>query len=132
MSERNVEAVQAVYEGWGEGDFSASLDLLDPEVVFVMPPDLPDSGTYRGLEELAGYMRGFLEPWAHIAIGAEEIFDGGDTVVAAVRQHGTGSEFGVETELRYFQIWSFSGPRVVRLENTRDRTKALGAAGLSA
>ena len=131
MSERNVEAVRAVYERWGAGQFGADLDLFDPEVVFVMPPDLPDSGTYRGLEQLAEYTRGFLEPWSHIAIEAEEIFDNGDTVVAAVRQHGTGSEFGAETELRYFQIWSFGEAKVVRLENTRDRAKALKSAGVT-
>jgi ketosteroid isomerase-like protein len=130
MAQSNLEAVRAVYERWGTGDFRASLEVMDPDVVFVMPPDLPDPGTYRGLEELAGYMKQFLEPWTHIAIEAEELFDGGDTVVAAIRQHGTGSATGIETEMRYFQVWSFSGEKVVRLENTRDRARAFDAAGL--
>jgi ketosteroid isomerase-like protein len=130
MAQSNVEAVRAVYERWGAGDFRASLAVMDPDVVFVMPPDLPDSGTYRGLEELAEYMRHFFEAWMHITIEAEELFDGGDTVVAAIRQHATGSATGIETEMRYFQVWSFSGEKVIRLENTRDRVRAFDAAGL--
>ena len=128
MSDENVAAVRAVYERWGKGEFEASLELFDDEVVFIMPPDLPDAGTYRGLEQLAEYTRGFLEPWKHIVIEGEEILDGGENVVAAVRQRGTGSESGIETEIRYFQIWSFKGPRVLQLENTRDRAKAMAAA----
>ena len=129
MSQSNLEAIQAVYEGWGTGDWSASLKVMDPDLVFIMPPDLPDAGTYRGLEELAEYMRHFLEPWSHMAIEAQELFDAGDTVVAAIRQQGTGGETGITTDMHYFQIWTFSEGRVIRLENTRDRGKALEAAG---
>jgi ketosteroid isomerase-like protein len=132
MSQRNVDAVRAIYERWGRGDFTASLEVMDPDVVFVMPPELPDPGTYRGFEQLAQYMHGFLEPWTHIAIEAEEITDAGEGVVAAVRQHGTGSGSGIETEIRYFQTWVFRGPKVVRLENSRERSKAFEAAGLAA
>lgn len=131
MSQRNVEAVRSVYERWGEGDFTASLEVMDPDVVFVLPPEFPDPGTYRGLREIADYMGHFLEPWTHIAIEAEELIDGGDCVVAAIRQHGTGSETGIATEMRYFQVWVFDGSKVVRLENSRDRSKALRAAGLA-
>ena len=131
MSESNVEAVRGVYERWSAGDFSASLEVMDPDVVLVLPAEFPDPGTYRGLEQIAGYMRHFLEPWTHIAIEAEELIDGGDTVVAAIRQHGTGRETGIVTEMRYFQTWVFQGSKVVRLEASRDRAKALGAAGLS-
>ena len=130
MSQDKVEAVRAVYESWSNGDFKPSLEVFDPDVLFVMPADFPEAGTYHGLEQVAEYTRGFLEPWTHIAIEAEELIDGGDCVVAAVRQHGTGSESGASTEFRYFQVWSFRGQKVIRLENSRNRTKALEAAGL--
>ncbi len=109
MSREHLETVRAVYERWGQGDFSASLDVVDPLFVFVLGPEFADPGAYLGIEELTKYTRGFLEPWSRIAIEAEEITDAGDSVVAAVRQHGVGRESEAETEFRYFQVWSFRG-----------------------
>jgi uncharacterized protein len=130
MSQRNVEAIRAVYERWGQGDFRAILDVADPHVLFVLGPAFPDSGAYLGLEALADYTRGFLEPWTHITIEAEELIDAGDSVVAAILQRGAGMESGVETEFRYFQVWTFRGDKVIRFENFRERRDALEAVGL--
>ena len=131
MSQENVEAIRAVYAGWSEGDFRAGQEVLDPLVLFVHPPPLPEPGTYLGVEQLGEYMRGFLESWSHITIEAEDITDtDGDTVIASVRQRGVGRESGAETELRYVQVWSFRGGKVIRLENFREHADALEAAGL--
>jgi ketosteroid isomerase-like protein len=131
MSEENVAAVRAVYERWGAGDFRAGLDLFDPEVVFVMHPGFPDAGIYNGVAGIGDYTRGFLEAWGRIAIEAEDITDAGNDVLAAVRQHGVGTGSGAVTDLRYFQVWSFRGRKVVRLENFRERGDARAAAGSS-
>ncbi len=126
-----MEIVRAVYERWGEGDFRAILDVADPLLLLVLGPGFPDSGTYLGIERLAEYTRGFLEPWTHITIEAEEITDTEGSVVVTVHQRGVGSESGAETEFRYFQVWSFRGRKVIRLENFRERAEALEAAGIS-
>lgn len=130
MAQQNVEAVRRVYERWARGDFTASMDLLDAQAVLVIGPDFPDAGTYEGLEDIREYMRGFLEPWTRVTIAAEELTDAGDAVLAAVHQSGTGESSGVETELRYFQVWTFRDGKVGRLEGFRDRARALEAAGL--
>jgi ketosteroid isomerase-like protein len=49
MSEENVEAIRAVYERFSKGDFRASLDVVDPLVLFVQRPGFPESGTYLGI-----------------------------------------------------------------------------------
>jgi ketosteroid isomerase-like protein len=131
MSQENVEVVRSVYERWSQGDFRGGLDVLDPLVLFVLPPEFPDAGTYLGVERLAEYTRGLLEPWTRFTIEAEEIADAGDSVVAAVLQRGVGDESGAATEFRYFQAWSFRGRRVIRLENFRERAEAFEAVGLS-
>ena len=97
-----MEAVRAVYDRWREGDFWSSADVLDPLVLFVSPPGFLAAGTYLGLERLAEYTRGFLEPWTRVTIEAEEISDAGDSVVVAALQRGLGSRSGAPTELRYF------------------------------
>jgi ketosteroid isomerase-like protein len=128
MSEENVELVRAVYARWSHGDFRATLDVVDPLVLFVQRPPLPESGTYLGIERLIEYTRGFLESWSHITIEAEEIAHADGSVVATVRQRGVGSGSGAETDLRYFQVWSFRGRKVIRLENFQERAEALEAA----
>jgi ketosteroid isomerase-like protein len=130
MSRDKAEIVRAIYERWGEGDFTANFDLLDSHIVFVLPPGFPDTGTYLGKEAVAEYTREFLEPWTHITIAAEELLPAGDSVFASVLQSGTGDASGAATEFRYFQVWSFRGDKVIRLENFRDRGDALEAAGL--
>lgn len=131
MAQENLELIRGVYERFGTGDFRASLEVVDPLVLFVLPPGFPESGTYLGVEELLRYTRGFLEPWSRITIEAEGLTEAGDSVVAAVRQRGKGSESGATTEFRYFQVWSFRGPKVIRLENFRERSEAFKVAGLN-
>jgi ketosteroid isomerase-like protein len=134
MPQENVKIVRAVYERWSEGDFRASIDLLDPHVVLVLGPefgpDSPDTGTYSGIEAVATYTRGLLEAWADFTMQAEEIVAAGDSVLVGVCQRGVGRISGVPTELRYFTLWSFRGGKVIRLESFRERAEALEAAGL--
>ncbi len=131
MSDDNVEAVRSVYEGWSEGDFTVGTDLLDPKILFVLGPEFPDAGTYLGTEALAQYMHGVLEPWTRFTIEAGEIREAGDSIFAAVCQRGVGTSSGAPAEFRYFQVWTFRGGKVIRLEGIRDRAEALEVAGLS-
>jgi ketosteroid isomerase-like protein len=131
MSEENVEIVREVYERWSEGDFGASLDLLDPHVVLVHEPDFEGGGPSYGIEAVVAFTRGMLEAWTHFTIEAEEIIPASDSVIVGVHQRGVGRGSGVATELHYFMVWTFRGRKVIRFESIRERTKALEAAGLS-
>ena len=127
MSQENVETVRDIYERWSRSDFRTGVDVFDPLVLFVMRPEFPDAGNYLGLERLAEYMRGLLEPWTRFTIEAEEISDAGDSVVVGVLQRGVGAVSGADSEFRYFHVWSFRGGKVIRLENFRERAEALEA-----
>jgi ketosteroid isomerase-like protein len=131
MPSANVEAVQGVYDRWSRGDFAASLEVLDPEVVFVVRSPLPEAGRYEGLASLGDYTREFLEPWSRITIEAEEYTPARENVLVAVRQRGEGGGSGVVTEIRYFHVWTFLDGRAIGLESIRERPDALEAAGLS-
>ena len=131
MSEEHTATVEAIYEGYASGDFRSPARFFDPHVVFVLSRGFPDAGTYVGAEEIAQYTRDFLEPWQRVTIEAEDITAIGDSVLAAVHQRGTGETSGAGTEMRYFMLWSFRGGKVIRVENYRDRSEALKAAGIS-
>jgi ketosteroid isomerase-like protein len=130
MSKENVEALRAVYDEWGNGNFRAGFDLYDREAVFVQGPGFPESGAYHGREGIREYMRAFLETWTRLTIEADDFLDAGDTVVVEVIQRGAGRESAAPGEFRYFQVWSFRGRKVIRLEVVRNREDALEAAGL--
>jgi ketosteroid isomerase-like protein len=131
MSQRTVEIVRQIYERWGRGDFRAGVELFDPYVLLVLRPEFPDAGAYRGPDEIRRYMRGFLADLKGAAIVGEEFLDAGDTVVVRVNQRATGAGSGVTVDMTYFQIWTFRGKAVIRIENVRERGEALEAAGLS-
>jgi ketosteroid isomerase-like protein len=133
MSDRNLVAlVRRIYDEWGRGNFRAGTDLYDHNVMVVIRPEFLDPGVYTGADQLATYMHNFLEPWGVITIGAEDIRPVGDSVLVRVVQRGTGRTSGVETELRYFQLWTFRGGRVIRIESISDADEACEAAGLPA
>jgi len=132
MAPHDVDAIRSVYERWAEGDFEAGVHLFDPDVELVIRPEFPDAGTYVGIEGVRSYTRGFLEPWLRITIEAEELIEAGDHVIAAVLQRGVGEGSGIETELRYYHLWSLRAGKVVRLETFRERELVRAAAGLAA
>ena len=129
VSEEPVAILRRVYERWSQGDFADS-DFFDPQVQFIMGPGFPEAGTYLGISQVAGYMQGFLDSWEHIAIHANEMRAAGDSVVAAVRQEGTGRGSGAATRLDYFQVWTFRGGRAIRFETFRERAEAYAAVGM--
>jgi len=129
MREGNVETIRDVYEHWGAGDFRAGASLFEPASVFILSPDFPDSGIYVGADAVVGYMRGFLEPWENLTITALEFSVFGDTVVVEVQQQGKGRLSGADTGFSYFQLWTFRGETLTRLENLMTREEAMAAVG---
>jgi ketosteroid isomerase-like protein len=131
MSDDRVEAIRAVYDEWGKGNFQAGVDLYDPLALLVLDRQLPESGTYLGIEEIGRYMRTFLEAWETCTIKAEDLSQAGESVIATVVQKGKGKGSGVmPADLRYFHVWTFRGTRVIRLDVLRDRADALEAVGI--
>jgi ketosteroid isomerase-like protein len=131
MSGQNVDAVRRIYERWGRGDFRAGPELYDPHVLLILRPEFPESGAYLGPDEIARYMReDFLADFEGAEIRGEEFLDAGDTVVVRVHQRATGPGSGAPVEMRYYQLWTFRGGSVIRIESIREREEALEAAGL--
>jgi ketosteroid isomerase-like protein len=131
MSRERVETLRVIYDEWAKGNMTSGLDLYDADIVFTTPKLTPDGGRYVGLEEVQDWVRRWMRAWNGLTMTAEEFIDAGDTVVVAVRQRGVGKESGVPLENSYFQVWTFRGRAVIRVEETQDRAEALEAAGLS-
>jgi ketosteroid isomerase-like protein len=130
MSRENVDVVRRIYERWGRGDFRAGVELFDPFVLLVLRPEFPDAGAYCGPEEIRRYTRDhFLADFEDVRITGDEFLEGGDSVVVHVNQQATGPGSGAPVGMRYYQVWTFRGRSVIRIESIRERGDALKAVG---
>jgi ketosteroid isomerase-like protein len=131
MDVHRLDIVRKIYERWGRGDFRAGTELYDPYVLLVLRPEFPDAGAYLGLDEIRKYMsEEFLADWEGAVIEGEELLERGDSVVVRVHQRATGPGSRAPVEMRYYQVWTFRGESVIRIESIMGREEALEAAGL--
>jgi ketosteroid isomerase-like protein len=72
----------------------------------------------------------FLADLEGAVIVGEEFLDAGDSVVVRVNQQATGAGSGAPVGMRYYQIWTFRGRSVIRIESVREGAEALEAVGL--
>jgi ketosteroid isomerase-like protein len=131
MSQENVEIVRQCTEYWANRDFSAIIEILDPNAVLDLSRNVFNPDVYRGVEGFKRWVENVDEVWERFEAELEEIVDGADRVVSAVRMSGRGRGSGVEVDMRVFQVWHFREGKLVRLTGGyRDRAEALEAAGL--
>jgi ketosteroid isomerase-like protein len=130
MTADRVETVRRIYEEWARGNFRAGTELFDPNVLLVLRPEFPEQGAYVGLERISAYMRDLLASYTGFAIAGKDFVAAGDSVVVELHQTGTGATSGVPTDHHYFQVWTFRGDSVIRIESINDRRDALAVVGL--
>ena len=125
ISQENLERVMIDFFGaLRHSDFDAARGLLDPDVSW---QGLRDEWVCHGREEVIDTFRWALEQRREI--DALEFTRGGDQVVLGVR----GQKIGPPEEPldQIFNVFTLRDGRIVRIDDYRDRRKALMAAGLS-
>jgi ketosteroid isomerase-like protein len=131
MSQKNVAVVREIYARWGRGDFRGGMELYDPYVLLVLRPEFPDARANCGPDEIRRYMREeFLADLEDAVIVGEEFLEAGDSVVVRVNQQAIGAGSRAPVGMRYYQVWTFRGNSVIRIESVKGREEALEAAGL--
>ena len=128
MSEENVDALRAAFGMYARGDFSP-IGMLGDDFELVISPEAPDAGTYRG-EEARRWLRAWVASFEGMTIEATEILDAGDKVFLGMTQRGRPPGSAASVEGRWWQVSTFRGREIVRVEMFPDRDQALGAAGL--
>src|SRR5919109_4448637 len=98
MSEELFPRIQLVYEAVEVGDFDAAIkaaEPLDPEIIWVPPPDVPDTQhVYRGREAMKNRMIEINEPFENRESELVEFIEAGNRAFAHARLkgHGKGSK----------------------------------------
>jgi ketosteroid isomerase-like protein len=132
VTEDKVDVVRRLYALWNEGDLDEAVGYLDPEVVAIGHPELPDPGPVHGRDAVGDWVDGLLEAWDEVAIDVEQVIDAGDQVVAVFHVSGRGKGSGVEVRSgRDAHVWTFRGEKVIGLRWYQGTVDALKAAGVT-
>ena len=129
-SEENVEIVRRIYrDGLIDRDPKRLLDhFATPDIEYVNPPEAVDPGIRRGRAEVRLALRRARQSSPSYRHELHELFDLGDTVVAAVSRHaGRPSASEIQEEAH---TWTFRDGKVVRFERGSNLEAALEAARL--
>jgi ketosteroid isomerase-like protein len=127
---RNADLVRQGMESWSRGNLDATLELIDPRIVWrpvtAWPGIQPE---YRGHDGVRRFWDAFREPWEEITLEADEIRELDDHKVLT-RSHfrGRGRASGVTTELRVHTVWTVENGKLVRFESFTDEQAAVDAA----
>jgi ketosteroid isomerase-like protein len=131
-SKQNVEIVRRIYgEGLIDRDPKRFVsEFAAPDIEYVNPPEAVDPGVRRGSAEVILALRRARQSSASYRHELHELFDLGDTVVAAVSRHaGPASRSEIQEEAH---TWSFREGKVISFErgpNLKDALEAAEAAG---
>ena len=131
MSQKNVEIVKAAFNAWSRRDIASMLDLVDPEIVVVQPPDVPDAMTRHGRAGVMEAIAAWPEQWDDYQIEILQIADADDHVVVRTHQRGRGRGSGVEVEDEIWFVLGFRNGKVAEWRMFGAERDALEAVGLS-
>jgi ketosteroid isomerase-like protein len=131
MPQDNVEIVRERYRRFIAGENPS--EWYDPEFVWDMSTftGWPEKQRYPGIAGVNEFLGAWLEAWDDWRLELEEAREADDgRVVAICRQHGRSKATGLETEMRFGQVWTLRDGRYTRMEMYADPQEALEAARL--
>jgi ketosteroid isomerase-like protein len=130
MSQENVGVVRRAFDAYNHGDFEAASRFLDPEVEYITLADVVEPDTYRGHEDVLGYIYSLLADFEDWHTEPEDLIDVGEQVVVSVRATGKGKRSGVPVEITWTSVYSLRDGIIVRIRNYAEKAEALEAVGL--
>jgi uncharacterized protein len=123
VSQENVEIVRTFLTA----DVDEALLYADPGIVWNPIEELPTQGHAAVRASLAHWKA----EWDDYKVMPEEFVDAGDRVVVTVRLGGRGRGSGVEIEARFYDVYTLSDGKIVRMDQFTERSEALEVVGLS-
>jgi len=128
-SNPNLETYRRVIEAFNQDGVDGVMRYFSDDAE-AYDPDAPDGGTYRGREEVAGFIAQLIEGLAKVEVRDFELLPAGDRVVGLLHSYWKGDGGGPVVELRDAHTLTFRDGKVVYWRAYLDRKEALADAGL--
>jgi len=132
MSQENVALIRAIYDAFAAGDIAGVLGAMSPDIVWNEAENFPyaDRNPYRGPEAvLHGVFARIGAEWDGFEVVAEELIDGGDTVVALGRYRGVCKASGRAIDAQLAHVWRVEGGRAAAFQQYADTLQVARATG---
>src|SRR6266571_7095765 len=119
MSRENVDYVRRALEAFNQRDIEGLVEMLDPDVDWQLPAEVPGASTYHGHDGVRRAMAEMLDIFAELQADPERFIDAGDRVVALYCWRGRGSTSGVPVDAFDVQVGvvtAFRNGKAVRVQ----------------
>jgi ketosteroid isomerase-like protein len=120
VNDANIQLVQKGYADFLKGDVAGVLAVLDENVEWSIPGELPDSGTHRGKAAVAKFFQTVAEIWTFQVFNPREYVASGDKVVAIGDYAATSNATGKAVAAEWVMVWTIRNGRVVAFREYTD------------
>jgi ketosteroid isomerase-like protein len=121
------DVILASYEALNNQEIDAAMEALAEDAEWHESEVLPDTGVYRGREDIRSFLTDFLASWERFDQTVEEVRQEGDRVLVLIHLEATGRGSAADVDARYAHLWTVSGGRGIRVDAFYDRDDALAA-----
>jgi ketosteroid isomerase-like protein len=131
MSQEYMDVVRAAFEAWNRRDFDAAVrdTHVDVELHFIGGFADVMGTEWKGRD---GLLRFWREWFGTIGgdVELERTVEAGERVVVIGTIEARGEASGAPSTIRFGQVWTFRGEKVLRIDGYYDPRDALEAVGL--
>ncbi len=121
-----MEVVRRLFELYSSGGMEAALEVLDEQLVIVIPPEMSaEPDTYHGHDGALRYFDGFDGMLEDVRYEAFELIPKGKHVLVRARLAGRGVSSGLEVDLESIVVHTVQGGKVTRIEPFTDLESAM-------
>ena len=122
MSRENVEVVRRFLLG----DVEEAMPFADPDIVW----NPAEESAGQGHAAVRASLDRWKGEWHDYELRPEEFEHMGDRVLVTVRVRGRGRGSGVEIDARFYDVFTLSHGKIVRMDQFTEQSEALEAVGL--
>lgn len=123
----DVQRVLSSYEALNRRDIDGTVAALHDDATWVEHSDLPEAGSYQGVETIRSFLEHFLESWEELHQEIEDQIVRGPCALLFIQLEARGRGSGIEVNSRYAHLWQLREGRGTRVDAYHDREQALAA-----
>jgi uncharacterized protein len=127
-----TQALKEAFAALNRNDIPAMVQVFDPQVERIEPPEFPAGGTYHGLAAVQEHLSRARATWAEGSCEPERFIVAGDKVIVFLYVR---VRLKHETEWRegaLADVFTFRNGKVIQFRTFADRQQALEWAGVKA
>ena len=130
QTEQAIAGLRAAYAAFNRGDIDAAVQLFDPNVEWIEPPEFPGGGAYHGVDAAKRYLAQSRAGAAEVISEPERFIPSADRIVVFVYARVLPKDSQAWQEIRLADVYTFRDGRVTAMHAFANRQDALRWAGV--